>query len=57
MASAPRARHGSYIFQRPESRNWWIRLRSPAKVKVHSLKTDDKTEAERRAGPVDNGAP
>src|SRR4051795_4761380 len=51
MATA-RARHGSYLFHRPESRMWWLRLRSPDKVQVHSLKTADKTEAEMLAAPM-----
>ena len=46
---ATRARHGSYLFKRPESSMWWLRLRSDGKAKVHSLKTADKTEAERLA--------
>ncbi len=49
---ATRARHGSYLFQRPESRMWWLRLRSPGKVHVHSLKTADKTQAEMLAAPL-----
>jgi integrase len=31
---------------------WWLRLRSPGKVTVHSLRTPDKTEAELRACPL-----
>lgn len=53
MAKEDRARHGSYLFQRPESSMWWIRLRTPgSKAKVHSLKTPDKPTAEVLAGPM-----
>lgn len=41
-----RARHGGYLFQRPESNNWWVRLRSPAKAIVRSLGTPDRRQAE-----------
>ena len=56
-ASAQRARHGSYIFQRPGSVNWYIQLRSPqadgkTERKELSLRTSDKLEAEKRAGPL-----
>jgi hypothetical protein len=47
-----RARHGSYLFQRPESRNYWIRLRSPDKDIVRSLHTSDKAQAEVIALPM-----
>ena len=51
--AAARARHGSYIFQRPGSANWYIKLRSPGeKRKEHSLGTSDKLEAESRAGEL-----
>jgi len=49
---AARARHGSYLFKRPESSMWWLRLRSPGKVTVQSLRTADKLEAEMRAAPM-----
>jgi integrase len=54
MATAQaRARHGSYIFQRPGSSNWYIKLRSPGeKRKEHSLGTSDKLEAEAFAGKL-----
>ena len=29
-----RARHGSYIFQRPSSVNWYIKLRSPGGKRI-----------------------
>ena len=29
-----RARHGSYIFQRPGSVNWYIKLRSPGGKRI-----------------------
>ena len=52
MASADRARHGSYLFQRPGSSNWYIQLRSPDGRKVVSLRTADKLEAESAAAPM-----
>jgi integrase len=52
MAMA-RARHGSYIFQRPGSANWYVKLRSPGAKRVEkSLGTSDKLEAESRAGEL-----
>jgi integrase len=36
----------SYIFQRPESRMWWIKLRSGGKRIERSLGTPDKLQAE-----------
>jgi integrase len=52
MARA-RAKHGGYIFQRPGSKNLWIKLRSPGeKRKEHSLHTVDRREAEILAGPL-----
>jgi integrase len=52
MASAERARHGSYIFQRPGSSNWYVQLRSPDGRKVVSLKTADKLQAQIDAAPM-----
>ena len=52
MASAERAHHGSYIFQRPGSSNWYVQLRSPDGRKVVSLKTADKLEAQIDAAPM-----
>jgi len=50
---ATRARHGSYLFQRPGSANWYVKLRSPGeKRKELSLGTSDRREAEVRAGPM-----
>ncbi len=49
MATASRARHGSYLFQRPGSSNWYVRLRSPDETYVKSLHTKDKLQAESRA--------
>ena len=46
MATASRARHGSYLFQRPGSSNWWVRLRSPSQTVVKSLGTAKRAEAE-----------
>jgi hypothetical protein len=48
-----RARHGSYLFQRPGSANWYVKLRSPGeKRKELSLGTSDRREAEVLAGPM-----
>jgi len=48
-----RARHGSYLFQRPGSSNYYIKLRSPGeKRKELSLGTPDRREAEVLAGPM-----
>jgi integrase len=54
MASAQaRARHGSYVFQRPGSTNWYVKLRTPgAKRKEVSLGTPDKLAAEILAAPL-----
>jgi hypothetical protein len=44
-----RARHGNYLFQRPGSSNYYIKLRSPGeKRKELSLGTPDRREAEVR---------
>ena len=47
-----RARHGSYIFQRPGSDNFWIKLRSPTGRVEKSLGTSDRREAEVIALPL-----
>jgi integrase len=48
-----RARHGSYLFQRPGSANWYVKLRSPGeKRKELSLGTSNHREAEVLAGPM-----
>lgn len=47
-----RAKHGGYLFQRAESANWWIRLRSPGKAVVRSLGTPDRRQAEVIALPL-----
>src|SRR6202451_1773199 len=48
-----RARHGSYLFQRSGSSNYYIKLRSPGeKRKELSLGTPDRREAEVLAGPM-----
>jgi integrase len=44
--------HGSYLFQRPGSANWYIQLRSPDGRKVASLKTADKLQAQIIAAPM-----
>ena len=48
----PRAKHGSYLFQRPGSSNWWVRLRSPGGRHEKSLGTADKRQAELLALPL-----
>jgi len=54
MATASaRARHGGYLFQRPGSANWYVKLRTPGeKRKEVSLGTPDKLEAEIAAAPL-----
>jgi integrase len=52
MASAERAHHGSYLFQRPGSSNWYVQLRSPDERKVVSLRTADKLQAQIAAAPM-----
>ena len=47
-----RARHGSYLFQRPGSQNWYVKLRGPTGRVERSLGTADRREAEVRAGPL-----
>lgn len=47
-----RAKHGSYIFQRPGSENWYVKLRSPAGRVEKSLHTPDRRKAEVLAGPL-----
>jgi hypothetical protein len=47
-----RAKHASYLFQRPGSSNWWIRLRSPGGRQEKSLGTADKRQAELLALPL-----
>ena len=51
MATA-RARHGSYLFQRPGSENFYVKLRSPTGRVERSLRTSDRREAEVLAGPL-----
>ena len=41
-----RARHGSYLFRRDGSTNWWIRLRAGNQRTERSLRTSDRREAE-----------
>lgn len=41
-----RQRDFSYLYQRPGTRNWWIKLRSPGKTVAQSLGTSDKREAD-----------
>ena len=45
-------RKTDYLFQRPGSSNWWIKLQSPGKRVEESLKTRDKKEAEIIALPM-----
>ena len=40
-----------YLFQRPGSRNWWLRLQGPDKRTEKSLKTPDRVQAEILALP------
>jgi len=47
-----RARHGSYIFQRSGSDNFWIKLRSPIGRIEKSLGTSDRRKAEVIALPM-----
>src|SRR5450756_184709 len=51
MATA-RARHGSYLFQRPGSENFYVKLRSPTGRIEKSLGTSDRREAEIAALPL-----
>jgi hypothetical protein len=41
-----RARHGSYLFKRPGSENWYVKLRSPTGRVEESLGTSDYREAD-----------
>jgi integrase len=47
-----RARHKTYLFKRPESENWWIKLRAAGKRVERSLGTSDKAVAELLALPM-----
>ena len=47
-----RARHGSYLFRRDASTNWWIRLRSGNRRIEKSLRTSNRREAEVLAAPM-----
>lgn len=47
-----RARHGSYLFRRDGSTNWWVRLRSGNQRIEKSLRTSDRREAEMLAAPM-----
>jgi integrase len=47
-----RAKHGSYLFQRSGSENYYVKLRSPAGRVERSLGTSDRREAEVIAGPM-----
>ena len=47
-----RARHGSYLFQRAGSDNWWIRLRSPTGRVEKSLGVPSRAEAEIASLPL-----
>jgi integrase len=52
MTMATRARHGGYLFQRPGSANYYVKLRSPGKRLEQSLHTSDKLQAEIAAAPL-----
>jgi hypothetical protein len=41
-----------YLFQRPGSRNWWIKLQAPGKRTEKSLGTSDRRQAEILALPL-----
>jgi integrase len=45
-------RKTDYLFQRPGSGNWWIKLQSPGKRVEKSLRTSDRKEAEIIALPM-----
>jgi hypothetical protein len=47
--AAAKARYGSFIFRRPGSANWYIKLRSDGKRIEKSLGTSDRAEAEIKA--------
>jgi integrase len=47
-----RAKHGGYLFRRPGSENWYVKLRSPSGRVEKSLGTSDRREAEVIAGPL-----
>jgi integrase len=47
-----RAKHGSYLFRRDGSANWWIRLRSGNQRIEKSLRTADRRRAEILAAPM-----
>jgi integrase len=47
-----RAKHGSFLFRRPGSSNWYVKLRSPTGRVERSLGTADFKEAEVAAGPL-----
>jgi hypothetical protein len=53
MATAARARHGSYLFKRPGSENWYIKLRSPTGRVEKSLGTSDYREADAKSRTAD----
>ena len=46
-----RQRKGSYLFQRPGSAHWWIKLQAPSNIK-RSLGTPERLEAEILAMPL-----
>jgi integrase len=46
-----RQRKGIYLFQRPDSSKWWIKLQWPSNIK-QSLGTSDRQLAEVRAAPL-----
>ena len=47
-----RARHGSYLFRREGSTNWWVRVRSGNQRIEKSLRTSDRRGAEILAAPM-----
>jgi hypothetical protein len=51
MSKRKRQRKGSYLFQRPDSPNWWIKLQWPSYIKK-SLGTSDRQLADVLAAPM-----
>ena len=52
LLKAVMARKAKYLFQRPGSSNWWVKLQSPGQRVEKSLRTSDRKEAEILALPM-----
>jgi hypothetical protein len=52
LMSAAKRRKTDYLFLRPGSRNWHIRLQTPGKRTEYSLRTPDRVQAELLALPL-----